>query len=162
MSNYTMELRTIIASDINIFDFEYERSADAQAILSNEDLQQHFTDHYALREIGLETIERWQFRFMTQWRESIANFDKLLIAYNKDINILSNGANKSVVKFNNSPKSALDFGEQSSHASSITESDNTGYNGMTEIELLDKYHNLIKDIESEFIESFDNLFMQIF
>ena len=162
MSKYTAELRALIAHEIPIFDFEYTRSADAQAILSNEDLQQHFIDHYALREIGLETVERWKHRLMTQWRESIGNFDKLIIAYNNDINIMSNGATKSLQRFNNTPKSALDFGEQSQHATTITENDNKGYSGLTEIELLEKYHDKIKDIESEFLESFDNLFMQIF
>lgn len=162
MSKYTAELRSLIANNIKIFDFDYKRDEKAQSIISNEDLEQHFINHYALREIGHETIERWKHRLMTQWNESITNFDKLLIAYNMDINIMSNGITKSLQRFNNTPKSALDFGEQSKHASAITENENKGYSGLTEIELLEKYHDKIKDIESEFLDSFDNLFMQIF
>lgn len=162
MSKYTAELRSLIANNIKIFDFDYIRSEESQNILSNEDLEQHFINHYALREIGHETIERWKHRLMTQWNESIQNFDKLLVVYNKDINIMSNSKINSLQRFNNTPKSALDFGEQSNHATSITENNNDGYNGLTEIELLEKYHDKIKDIESEFIESFDNLFMQLF
>lgn len=166
MSNYTAELRTIIDNNFDIFDFEYTRDPKSIAILSNENLQKGFIDHYYFREVGFETLERFKHKLKTQWLESIENFDKLLVAFNESINpkvnMSSNTQNTSV--FNDTPKNALDFGAESSHASSITHNaqTNTGLAGLTEIEALELYHDKLKDIVTEFYNSFDNLFMQIF
>lgn len=163
MSKYTAELRTIIDNGFNIFDFEYIRSPESIAILSNEKLQEGFINHFYFREIGFETLERFKFYLKTKWLENIAEFDKLLVAYNDPVNIKNNFAsnvkNKSV--FNDTPKSELD---DSNYATSITKSnqDTSGYAGATEIELLELYHEKIKDIQTEFYEKFDLLFMQIF
>lgn len=163
MSKYTAELRTIIDNDFNIFDFDYTRTDASKAIISNEALQQGFIDHFYFREIGFETLERFKHYLKTQWRESLGEFDALLVAYNDPINIKSNlGSNvKNKSVFNDTPKSELD---DTDYASSITKSnqDTAGYAGATEIELLELYHDKIKDIQTEFYNSFDNLFMQIF
>ena len=166
MSNYTAELMTIIDNNFDIFDFTYKRSSESQAIISDKDLQQGFIDHYYFREVGFETLERFKHKLKTQWLESIENFDKLLVAFNESINpkvnMSSNTQNISV--YNDTPKNALDFGAESSHASSITQNtqNNTGLAGLTEIEALELYHDKLKDIVTEFYNSFDNLFMQIF
>lgn len=166
MSKYTAELRTIIDNGFDIFDFVYTRSSDSQAILSDEKLEQGFIDRYYFREVGFETLERFKHKLKTQWLESIENFDKLLVAYsqsiNPKVNMSSNTQNTSI--FNDTPKNALDFGTESSHASNITHNTqtNVGLTGLTEIEALELYHDKIKDIVSEFYDSFDNLFMQIF
>ena len=165
MSEYTSELYKFI--DIyDIFDFQYSRSDESKAIISNEDLQAGFINRYYFREIGFETVERFKHKLKTQWLESIGNFDKLLVAYNESINtkanMSSNTQNTSV--FNDTPKNALDFGAESSHASNITHNtqSNVGLAGLTEIEALELYHDKIKDIVSEYYDTFDNLFMQIF
>ena len=166
MSKYTAELRTIIDNNFDIFDFTYTRSSESQAIVSNEKLQQGFIDRYYFREVGFETLERFKHKLKTQWLESIENFDKLLVAYsqsvNPKVNMTSNAQNTSV--FNDTPKNSLDFGTEATHASSITHNtqNNTGLAGLTEIEALELYHDKLKDIVSEFYDSFDNLFMQIF
>lgn len=166
MSKYTAELRTIIDNNFDIFDFTYTRSAESKAIVSDEDLEQGFIDHYYFREVGFETLERFKHKLKTQWLESLGELDKLLVAYNESINpkanINSNAQNTSV--YNDTPKSALDFGAESSHASNITHNTqtNVGLAGLTEIEALELYHDKIKDIQTEFYNSFDNLFMQIF
>ena len=166
MSNYTAELRTIIDNKFDIFDFEYTRDPKSIAILSNENLQKGFIDHYYFREVGFETLERFKYKLKTQWLESIENFDKLLVAFNETINpkanMSSNTQNTSV--YNDTPKNALDFGTEATHASSITHNTqtNTGLAGLTEIEALELYHDKLKDIVTEFYNSFDNLFMQIF
>lgn len=163
MSKYTAELRTIIENKFDIFDFEYSRSEASQAIVSNEALQQGFINHFYFREIGFETLERFKHYLKTKWLESLGEFDKLLIAYHDPVNVKSNlGSNVSTKSvFNDTPKNELD---DSNYASSITKSnqDNSGYAGATEIELLELYHDKIKDIQTEFYEKFDNLFMQIF
>ena len=165
MSKYTSELYKFI--DIyDIFDFQYPRTNESKAIISNEDLQAGFINRYYFREIGFETVERFKHKLKTQWLESIENFDKLLVAYNESINtkanMSSNTQNTSI--FNDTPKNALDFGAESSHASNITHNTqtNVGLAGLTEIEALELYHDKLKDIVSEFYNSFDNLFMQIF
>ena len=165
MSEYTSELYKFI--DIyDIFDFQYPRSDESKAIIGNEDLQAGFINRYYFREIGFETVERFKHKLKTQWLESIENFDKLLVAFNETINpkanMSSNTQNTSV--YNDTPKNALDFGTESSHASNITHNtqSNVGLAGLTEIEALELYHDKIKDIVSEFYNSFDNLFMQIF
>ena len=166
MSKYTAELRTIIDNNFDIFDFAYTRSSESQAIVSDEKLEQGFIDRYYFREVGFETLERFKHKLKTQWLESIENFDKLLVAFNESINpkvnMSSNTQNTSV--FNDTPKNALDFGTESSHASNITHNtqNNTGSAGLTEIEAMETYHDKIKDIVSEFYDSFNNLFMQIF
>ena len=166
MSKYTAELRTIIGNNFDIFDFTYTRSSESQAIVSDEKLEQGFIDRYYFREVGFETLERFKHKLKTQWLESIENFDKLLVAFNKSINpkvnMSSNTQNTSV--YNDTPKNALDFGTESSHASNITHNTqtNAGLAGLTEIEALELYHDKLKDIVSEFYDSFDNLFMQIF
>ena len=165
MSKYTSELYKFI--DIyDIFDFQSPRTDKSKAIISNEDLQAGFINRYYFREIGFETVERFKHKLKTQWLESIGNFDKLLVAFNESINpktnVSSNTKNTSV--FNDTPKNALDFGTEASHASNITHNtqSNVGLAGLTEIEALELYHDKIKDIVSEFYNSFDNLFMQIF
>ena len=165
MSKYTSELYKFI--DIyDIFDFQYPRTNESKAIISNEDLQAGFINRYYFREIGFETVERFKHKLKTQWLESIGNFDKLLVAFNESINpktnVSSNAQNTSV--FNDTPKNALDFGTETSHASNITHNTqtNVGLAGLTEIEALELYHDKLKDIISEFYNSFDNLFMQIF
>lgn len=166
MSKYTAELRTIIDNNFDIFDFEYTRSTESKAIVSDEDLEQGFIDHYYFREVGFETLERFKHKLKTQWLESLGELDNLLVAYNESINpkvnISSNTQNTNV--FNDTPKNALDFGAESSHASNITHNTqtNVGLAGLTEIEALELYHDKIKDIQTEFYNSFDNLFMQIF
>lgn len=166
MSNYTAELRTIVNNDFDIFDFEYTRKPEAQAIVSDEALEQGFIDRFYFREVGFETLERFKHKLKVQWLESILIFDDLLIAYNGNINIKANmtsqAQNTNIV--NDTPKSALDFGEESSHASSIVHNtqSSSGLAGLTEIEALELYHEKIKDIQTEFYNTFDNLFMQIF
>ena len=163
MSKYTAELRTIIDNGFDIFDFEYERTEASQAIVSNEKLQEGFVNHFYFREIGFETLERFKFYLKTKWLESLGEFDKLLVAYNDPINVKSNvGSNiKTKSVYNDTPKSKLD---DTDYASSITDNDqkSTGYAGITESELLEIYHNNLRDIQTEFYNKFDNLFMQIF
>lgn len=163
MSKYTCELRTILANDFKIFDFDYNRNEKAQEILSNENLEEGFIDRYYFREVGFETLERFKHYLKMQWRESIANFDKLLIAYNDHVNIKSNmtTSTKNTSIFNDTPASSLG---NEDYATSITNNNQnvSGIAGITEIELLEIYHNKLKDIQCEFYDSFDNLFMQIF
>ena len=46
MSKYTAELRTIINNGFDIFDFSYNRTEASKAIVSDEDLQNGFINHF--------------------------------------------------------------------------------------------------------------------
>ena len=163
MSKYTAELRTIIDNGFNIFDFGYERTEESQNIISNEQLQNDFIDHFYFEEVGFETLERFKKRLATQWRESLFEFDRLLVAYNKDFDPLANTdlTTKSRVVFNDTPKSKLD--PLQDYATTITDNESNvkGYSGNNASDLLQRYYNGLHDIETEFFESFQNLFMGV-
>lgn len=164
MSKYTAQLRTIVDNEINIFDFEYTRTPESIAIISDEQLQNDFIDRYYFREIGFETVERFKHYLKVKWKEELGEFDALLVEYNKSINVKSNVnaqvENKTI--FNDTPNSKLNI--NTDYASSISQNNQkqSGYNGLTEIELLELYHDKIKDIQAEFYDKFDSLFMQIY
>lgn len=164
MSKYTAQLRTIVDNNINIFDFDYTRTPESIAIISNEQLQNDFIDRYYFREIGFETVERFKHYLKVKWKEELGEFDALLVAYNEKINVKSNMKSQidNTTIFNDTPDSKLDINKD--YASSISQNNQkqSGYNGLTEIELLELYHDKIKDIQSEFYDKFDSLFMQIF
>ena len=163
MSKYTAELRTILANNIDIFDFEYTRLPESQAIISDADLEQGFIDRYYFREVGFETVERFKHYLKVHWIENLEIFDKLLIAFNTEINPISNinsvVENKTV--FEDTPKSKLG---NTDYATNITSSRQSasGSSGTSQIELLEQYHDKIKDIITEFYDSFDELFMQLY
>lgn len=56
MARYTVELRDIINSGINIFDFKYDFYDEMQ----RRDFEQKFIKHFYFREIGSETIDRFK------------------------------------------------------------------------------------------------------
>lgn len=159
MSKYTAELRTIIDNGFDIFDFEYNRTDESKSILSDEKLQQGFIDHFYFREVGFETLERFKHKLKTQWLESLGELDAFLVAYNQKINIFSNTKIEQTTVFEDTPLSKLGNDD---YATNRTGSNNSGYAGATEIELLDIYHQKLVDVQTEFYESFDNLFMQVF
>lgn len=164
MSKYTAQLRTIVDNGINIFDFDYTRTPESIAIISDEQLQNDFIDRFYFREIGFETVERFKHYLKVKWKEELGEFDALLVEYSKSINVKSNmnAQVENTTIFNDTPKSKLDI--NTDYASSISQNNQiqSGYNGLTEIELLEIYHDKIKDIQSEFYDKFDSLFMQIF
>ena len=163
MSKYTAELRTILDNDIDIFDFEYTRLPESQAIISDDDLEQGFIDRYYFREVGFETVERFKHYLKVHWRENIEVFDKLLIAFNSEIDPISNMnsviENKTV--FEDTPKSKLGSTDYATNITSSRQSA-SGSSGTSQIELLEQYHDKIKDIITEFYDRFDELFMQLY
>lgn len=164
MSKYTAQLRTIVDNEINIFDFEYTRTPASMEIISNEQLQNDFIDRFYFREIGFETVERFKHYLKVKWKEELGEFDALLVEYNKSINVKSNmnAQVENTTIFNDTPKSKLDINTDYTSSISQNTQNQTGYNGLTEIELLELYHDKIKDIQSEFYDKFDSLFMQIY
>ena len=164
MAKYTAELKSIIQLGYDIFDFEYTRTPESIAILSNEKLQEGFINHFFFRELGFETLERFKHYLKTKWVEELGEFDALLVAYNKELNIMSNNKTTTSQRqiFNDEPLNNVDVSNENATSITDTKQEQSSYNGITEIELLDIYHNNIRDIQTEFYKKFDNLFMQIF
>jgi hypothetical protein len=86
VAKYTVELKTIVNSNYNIFDFNYEFYDDSK----KEDFQQKFINHFLFREIGTETVGRFQHYLKCKFDETLPYYNMLfrtaLIDYEKTIN----------------------------------------------------------------------------
>lgn len=73
MAKYTTELRTIIDSGINIFDFDYPFFDETK----RAEFEQGFIDHFYFNEIGAETVGRFLHYLKVKFREEIPYFNKM-------------------------------------------------------------------------------------
>ena len=81
----TVELGDIVASGVNIWDFEYPTPAQtvtyngktAKVPFDKEAFQQKIIDHYRFRQIGQETVGRWLHYFRTRIREIMPYYVQL-------------------------------------------------------------------------------------
>lgn len=71
----TVELREIIESGVDIWDFEYDCLYTGKDKLT---LEQKIIDHYYFRQIGQETVGRWLHMFRTRMREIMPYYKQLL------------------------------------------------------------------------------------
>lgn len=158
-AQYTMELCEIL-ENYDIFDFEYNLT---NTVRTKTQIEQMFKDHFYFREIGQETIARFKHYLKTTWCEIIGKYDKLWYWNETQINVFSNAKtnSKTSSKFIDTPMSQTTITD---YVSNITENENEsgGYAGITEIELIDKYNKLLKNIDIDFLNEFEPLFMQIF
>jgi hypothetical protein len=99
MAKYTVELKTIVDSGFNVFDFPYE-FYDAE---KKEDFEKKFILHFKYREICCETVGRWQDFVQDKFNTVLPFYNMLfrtaLIDYEKTINYsltetLTRNANK--------------------------------------------------------------------
>lgn len=159
MAQFTMELNKVIENN-NIFDFDYTLSTK----IEKDKLQQAFINHYFYREIGQETIERFKHFLKTQWLETLELYNNMWdIEQDKGNDILATSKsqqdNRQIV--NETPDTEIDF--NSSYASNIMQSSTKlSISDNQQMSLMRKYQKSFVDIQVEFINSFDNLFMQIF
>lgn len=81
----TVELGEIVASGVNIWDFDYPVPAEtvhyngktAKVPFDKETFQQKIIDHYRFRQIGQETVGRWLHYFRTRIREIMPYYVQL-------------------------------------------------------------------------------------
>lgn len=82
MAQVTVELRNLLKSDFQLFDFEY--TFDDQAY--KKELEQRVIDWFYDYEIGQETPEMFKHKFKTRWIKMIGYYNKLynttLLQYN--------------------------------------------------------------------------------
>lgn len=73
MAVMTVELRHLLATNFELFDFPYD--FDDQDF--KKELEQHVIDHFYFHEIGQETPERFKHVFRTKWLAMIDYYNKL-------------------------------------------------------------------------------------
>lgn len=86
MATYTLELRTILESNVNIFDFNYP--------IFDEDYRRVFEDkfkaHFYFREIGVETVGRFKFNLREMLNRIMPYYNKMYISQGLEQRILDN------------------------------------------------------------------------
>ena len=81
----TVELGEIVASGVNIWDFDYPVPVEiveyngktAKVPFDKKGLEQKIIDHYRFRQIGQETVGRWLHYFRTRMREIMPYYVQL-------------------------------------------------------------------------------------
>lgn len=144
----TVELGDIVASGVNIWDFEYPVPADtvhyngktAKVPFDKKAFEQKILDHYRFRQIGQETVGRWLHYFRTRIREIMPyyvqlyefeakwfNVDDPLESYNLTETFSGNNSgttrNNGTAKFSDTPQGTID--NLDSHLTNATKTDDT-------------------------------------
>lgn len=86
MANYTIELRTIIENNVNIFDFNYPIFDESYRAT----LEDNFINHFYYREIGFETISRFKHHLKTELNILMPYYNKLYKSQGLEQRILDN------------------------------------------------------------------------
>lgn len=73
-SKLTVELREIVDSGVDIWDFDYPSYYEGE---KRREFEQLVIDHYATRQIGQETVGRWLHMFRTRIREIMPYYIQL-------------------------------------------------------------------------------------
>lgn len=86
MANYTIELRTILENNVNIFDFNYPIFDESYRAT----LEENFINHFYYREIGFETISRFKHHLKTELNILMPYYNKLYMSQGLEQRILDN------------------------------------------------------------------------
>lgn len=86
LAQVTVELRHLLETDFELFDFDYE-FVDPEF---KKELEQAVIDHYYFHEIGQETPERFKQRFKSRWLRMIGRINELYKTTLLEYDILSN------------------------------------------------------------------------
>lgn len=73
MAKYTVELRDIVKSGLKVFNFDY----DFYDVAKKPDFEQKFINHFLFREIGTETVGRFQHYLKTKCDEVLPYYNLL-------------------------------------------------------------------------------------
>ena len=86
LAQVTVELRHLLETDFELFDFDYE-FVDPDF---KKELEQAVIDHFYFHEIGQETPERFKQRFKSRWLRMIGRINELYKTTLLEYDILSN------------------------------------------------------------------------
>jgi len=129
MAQVTVELRNLLRTDFELFDFEYEFDDQKMA----KELEQAVIDYYYHYEIGQETPEAFKLNFKRRWLSAISYYNKLhnttLLEYNPLINYKMSEALEKLSQSNRTQKTTHeDEGTSTSTNESHTDSSGTTSN----------------------------------
>ncbi len=149
----------IVDDEVDIFDFDYTLNP----LKDSDELEQAFIDRYYYKHIEYDDIEQFKHELKVLWRESLTNYNKKITANAIELNVIRNSSGDLTVTqvYNDMPDSAIDSDD---YATTITRNTNaqSGYSGTTEAELLAKYYDNLRDIDSEFLDIFNVLFLGLY
>lgn len=86
MANYTIDLRTILENNVNIFDFNYPIFDESY----RAKFEENFINHFYYREIGFETISRFKHHLKTELNILMPYYNKLYMSQGLEQRILDN------------------------------------------------------------------------
>ena len=86
MAEYTVELRKIIESGINIFDFPYNFYDESK----RKEFEQKFIRHFYFREIGCETVERFKWYLQDKMNLVFPYYNELFKSATIEYDVLDN------------------------------------------------------------------------
>lgn len=86
MATYTLELRTILESNVNIFDFNYPIFDESYRRV----FEDKFKAHFYFREIGVETVGRFKFNLREMLNRIMPFYNKMYISQGLEQRILDN------------------------------------------------------------------------
>ena len=92
MAELTVELRHLLKSDFELFDFDYQ----FDDLKFKKEIEQAVIDYYYTSEIGQEVPDLFKHKFKTRWKRIIPYYNKLhnttLLTYNPLVNYTINEA----------------------------------------------------------------------
>lgn len=86
MAKYTVELRDVIKSGFNLFDFPYQFYDEKQ----KPEFEKKFIQHFYFHEIGTETVGRFQHNLKVKFDEVLPYYNMLFETTNIDYDLLNN------------------------------------------------------------------------
>jgi len=109
MARYTVELRDIVKSGLKIFDFEYDFFDETK----KPDFEQKFINHFLFREIGCETVGRFQHYLKCKCDEVLPYYNVIFETALYEYDVKNNyNLTETFTKTNTSTKSKVDVIEQ--------------------------------------------------
>ena len=157
MAKYTATIKTLLDAGIELFDFDYTLSSSR----TKQAIEQQFKDHYYLKEIGAETVERFKHYLKVRWLEALETYNALWDKYDIHAICPTTEYNETIANDNTYkeyPQSQIGTGYATN--ATIGNSTRKGSN-RSEISMLEEYRKNIKDIDELFISEFENLFMGV-
>lgn len=86
MAKYTVELRDVVKSGFNIFDFPYDFYDETK----KPDFEKKFIQHFYFHEIGTETVGRFQHNLMVKLDEVLPYYNMLFETAKIEYDLLNN------------------------------------------------------------------------
>lgn len=161
---------------VDFWGFDYEVSAwpnltetEVKAALQNA-----FSEYYYFDEIGQETPERFRQRLISLWKLRLDKYDPIFLGYkthgNKTTDVLrtygDTGYSRRISEDTPDNKIDLKLKEKTVFPfASFAETgatENVGYSGKSPAKLLTEYMDSKREIIKEFLDSFDELFMEVY